>query len=817
MLKEKMFVAMRKGFILFLLQFVFVCGFGQVTLTGLVTNNRGESLPGASVALEGTYQGITTNQQGRYVFRNLKPGNFFLRVSFLGYQPVRQSIVVEEDMEINFSLVESVIMAEEVVVAATRLGNKAPGAVTNLSGEEVARQNSGQDIPYQLSLLPSIVASSEAGNGLGYTALRIRGTGPSRINVTVNGIPLNDSESQGVFWVNMPDFNSSVDNIQVQRGVGASTNGSAAFGGTINFQTQTLDQDPYAEVKSVAGSFNSFRNTIRVGTGLIDNKFSFDARYSKLKSDGFVDYAFSDHESFFLTGAYYREKSLFKVNVFSGDQHTGISWWGNPDPQSNRTYNPAGEYTDEMGNLRYYRDQTDNYKQTHYQMFYSLDLNEHLNANVALHYTKGSGYYEQYKEDQSFGDYGLSNVVVGSETIDQTDLIRRKWLKNDFYGVVYSLNYRKNRINASFGGGWNKYDGDHFGNIIWARHMGAVEKDYQWYLNNGKKTDYNAYAKVNYELAAKLNVYGDLQVRHIDYKMAGVDDDLYDLIQNHTYDFWNPKVGWFYTLSDRQNTYFSFGIGHREPTRSNFKNAKLNPGAMPKAESLFDYELGYNFHSVKSTFGVNLYYMYYRDQLVATGTKNNVGDDIMTNVDKSYRAGVELVGGLKLLKGLKWDGNITLSRNRIHNFVESSTYYAQWNDAIEWFNVEEVKSKSLGSTHISYSPEVVASSLFSWNSKSGLGVSLSSKYVGRQYFDNTSSKDRMLDPYFVNNLKMNYSVKPAWVKRANIFVQVNNLFNVEYENNAYGGNWYEDNEEKTWAYFFPQAGINFLAGVEFHF
>lgn len=817
MFNEKMCLSIRKGLMLFLLQFVFVWGYGQVKLTGTVTNDRGESLPGASVILEGTYQGVTTNQQGMYVFSNLKAGNYNLRVSFLGYQTIRKSVELKSEKEVNFKLTESAIMAEEVIVAATRVGAKSPVAVTNLSSDDVAGQNTGQDIPYQLSLMPSLVESSEAGAGIGNSSLRIRGTGSNRINVTVNGIPLNDSESQNVFWVNMPDFSSSVDNIQIQRGVGTSTNGSAAFGGTINFQTQTLAKDSYAQINSVAGSYNSFRNTIRVGTGLIDNKFSFDARYSRLKSDGYVDRTFSDHESFFVTGAYYRENSLLRLNVFSGDQHTGISWWGNPDAKSNRTYNPAGEYEDEFGNTKYYKDQTDNYKQTHYQLFYSLELNEYLNANAALHYTKGKGYYEQYKEDKKFKDYALPNVVIGDQEIERTDLIRRKWLKNDFYGFVYSLNYRKNRVDASFGGGWNQYDGDHFGNIIWARYMGKVEKGYQWYLNNGKKTDYNLYAKVNYELTPKLNVYGDIQYRHINYKMDGIDDDLNALVQNHKYDFWNPKVGCFYTLNDHQNIYFSFGMGHREPTRTNFKNAKLKPQSMPQAESLYDYELGYNFTAPKATLGVNLYYMYYRDQLVPTGKKNNVGDDIMTNVDRSYRAGVELVWGIELLKGLKWDANLTLSSNRIKSFVETSSYSSQWNEAIEWYDVTEEKSKSLGNTHISYSPEVIASSLLQWSPAKGLDINLISKYVGDQYFDNTSSKDRMIDAYFVNNFKMNYSFNPSWIKRVGLFVQVNNLFNVEYANNAYGGNWYEENVEKSWAYTFPQAGINFLAGVELSF
>ncbi|PIF02641.1 MAG: TonB-dependent receptor, partial [Draconibacterium sp.] len=349
--------------------------------------------------------------------------------------------------------------------------------------------------------------------------------------------PLNDAESQGVYWVNMPDFGSSVDNVQIQRGVGTSTNGAAAFGATINFQTETLNKDAYAEVNSVGGSFNTFRNTFKVGTGLINGKFSFDARYSKLKSDGFVDRAFSDHESFFMTGSYYTEKSILKVNILSGTQKTGISWWGNDFYDSeDRAYNPAGKYEDENGNTKFYKNQTDNYKQTHYQLFYSRELNPYVNFNTAFHYTKGRGYYEQYKEGKKYKSYGLPNVIIGNDTIKRTDLIRQKKMSNDFYGFTASVKYHKDKINATIGGAWNKYDGDHFGEVKWAKN-GGFPHDYQWYFNNGKKTDYNVFAKMNLELSEKINVFGDMQYRHISYNTKGYDDDLLPFVQNHKFDF----------------------------------------------------------------------------------------------------------------------------------------------------------------------------------------------------------------------------------------------------------------------------------------
>ncbi len=786
--------------------------YSQNVVRGKVTDEDGNDLIGASIVVKQSYLGTVTSIEGTYQFSNLKSDNYVFEVSYIGYESVQKTISITGSTTVNFTLKPSNVFTDEILVSATRAGNKAPVAVTNLSKEDVSKQNTGQDIPYQLSLSPSLVESSEAGNGIGYSALRIRGTDASRINVTVNGIPLNDSESQGVFWVNMPDLSSSVDNIQIQRGVGTSTNGAAAFGATINFQTQTVNAKPYAEIQSVGGSFNTFRNTYKAGTGLINNKFSFDARYSKLKSDGFVDRAFTDQESFFVSGTYYTKKGMFKANVINGEEQTGISWWGNPgivveDPldKLSRTYNPAGEYYDEDGNVHYYKNQTDNYKQTHYQLFYSHELSKSLNMNGALHYTQGHGYYEQYKDDDSYSDYGVANPIYNGVQISETDLTRQKWLENDFYGFTYSLNYKKNRVDASLGGAWNKYKGDHFGKILWAQY-GGIDNGYQWYFNASEKTDFNVYAKINFDISEKLSVYGDVQYRYIDYNMNGTDDDLEDLIQDHQFNFINPKFGIYYALNPNQNIYASFGLAHREPTRANYKDAKLDPTSFPVDESLFDYELGYEFKSAKATFAANIYYMYYRDQLVPTGEKNSVGYDIMTNVDESYRAGLELIWGVQICSKLTWDANLTLSRNKIMDFIEYSTYYdVQWN--------EEYKGKKLGDTDISYSPEVIGSSLFTYHPFAGFEVSFISKYVGDQYFDNTSSADRMIKAYHLHNLRFNYNLHPSWMKEIGFHLQVNNIFDAEYENNAYGGNWYEQGDEKTWRYDYPQAGTNFLGGV----
>ncbi|MCL3780246.1 TonB-dependent receptor [Prolixibacteraceae bacterium JC049] len=780
----------------------------QLNLTGKVTDKSGEALAGASVVVDGTYLGVSTQADGSYLFRNLKPGNYRLKVSFIGFETIYRDVKLVENQKMNFELISSAVFTDEVIVAATRVGSTTPVAVTNLSKEKLTANATGQDIPYLLSLTPSMVNSSETGTGIGYTALRVRGTDPTRINVTIDGVPLNDAESQGVFWVNMPDFANSVDNVQIQRGVGTSTNGGAAFGATINFQTESFQKKSYAEVSSNIGSFNTFKNSVKVGSGLIDGRFSVNARYSKLKSDGFVDRGFVDHQSLFVSGAYYTENSLIKANIIHGDQHTGITWWGNDDVEGNgRKYNPAGKYTDENGKEQFYDNQTDNYKQTHYTLHYSTKLSEWMNLNTSVHYTKGKGYYEQYKEDQKLKKYGLPNVTIGDEEIAKSDLIRQKWLGNDFYGMVFGINYNRAKVNATFGGGWNYYDGDHYGKIIWMRNAGKTEKDHQWYLNNGKKKDFNIYAKTNYQFSKKVTGYVDLQLRQINYDITGLDDDRVDMTMKHNFTFLNPKAGLYFNINDKNSAYASLAIAHREPTRANFKEAKGDPASTPKAEQLFDYELGYEFKGNKSTFGANVYYMYYRDQLVATGEKSNVGYDIMTNVDKSYRLGIELFGGVKLTDWLKWDANITLSKNKILDYVDN-TPGAGGNG---------IDHKELGDTDISYSPGIIGNSIISITPVNSFNIKFISKHVGKQYFDNTSSDDRKIDAYFVNHLRFDYILKGKLFEQVYLFAQINNVFNNKYSNNATGGHWYEDGVDKTWSAYFPQAGVNFMSGITLTF
>lgn len=810
--------------------------FAQETIKGIVKNENGELLIGANVIIKETQKGTATNSNGEFSFSRINSGDYTFIISYLGFETLERKLTVPVSEELVVILKRSSIWSDEVIVSATRAGEKTPMAYSNISKEEIKKNNTGNDIPYILSMTPSLVETSEAGIGIGYTSMRIRGIDPTRINVTINGIPLNDAESHGVYWVNLPDIAASVQDIQIQRGVGSSTNGSGAFGASINLRTNNINYDPYTEINSTFGSFNTFKNSVQIGTGLIKDKFSFDGRFSNVQSDGYVDYSGSKHESFFLSGTYYKNKTLIKANIFRGKEKTGISWWGIPEEslETNRTYNPAGEYVDFNGNTKYYEDQTDNYTQTHYQLIISNELSKSLNFNLALHYTKGEGYYEQYKESDEFSDYNLPNVLLGDSiltigsrtlvfpdsTITNSDIIRRKWMDNDFYGVTYSLNYNKKNIDAIIGGAWNKYDGDHFGTILWSEFGNNLEKDYEWYTNNGTKTDFNIFGKINYTVFSKLHVYGDLQYRNVRYKMIGIDDDFKNLEQSHNYDFFNPKAGLFFDINSQFDSYFSVAVANREPTRSDFKNAIGDDKATPKHETLYDFELGGNYKSKNLILTANLYYMMYENQLVNTGKKSSVGYDIQDNVDDSYRTGIELMSNLKINDFLSWQVNLTLSSNKINNFIEYSDYSAS-----DWTYLGNLP-RNLGKTDISYSPEIIGSNILSVKPIKQLEIGIISKYVGKQYFDNTSDENRMLDPYFVNNLKINFSPRVSFAKNLGIFLKVNNILNTKYVSNAYGGNWYENAisssdylnaNEGSWAAYYPQAGINILGGISLKF
>jgi iron complex outermembrane receptor protein len=782
-------------------------------IRGRITDSSGNSLTGAGITINNTFFGVHSDRKGDYSFDGLKDGPYALRFSFVGYKTQIHEVMLKGETVLNIILEEEPFSPGEVIVNGVRAGNHAPLAYTTLDSTLISKQNSGQDIPFLLSLTPSLVETSEAGTGIGYTNLRIRGTDASRINVTIDGIPLNDPESQQVFWVDLPDIASSLDNIQVQRGVGTSSNGSGAFGATVSMQTKNPENEPLAQISSSLGSFNTRKIMISAGTGFLAERFAFLARYSDLRSDGYIERTGSEHRSAYFSGILRSGKSFLKANVILGEEHTGIGWWGVPKEMLdvNRRYNPAGEYTDESGVTRYYDNESDNYIQNHFQLIYSLKLSKYLNLSSAFHYTKGKGYYEEYKDDIAFSDYNLPDIIMGNTTISKTDLIRRKWMSNNFYGLLYSLKYAKNKLEVTTGGGANYYSGDHFGRIIWMQYAGGIEKDHQWYFNNGTKSEINLFGKAGFLMSDKISFYGDLQYRYIHYRMSGNDDDLKDLRQSHAYNFFNPKGGIFYSVNPNQDAYLSFAIAHREPTRADFKEATGDAEATPGPETLYDTEIGYKLRGKELSAGINLYGMFYKDQLVPTGELSNVGYPITTNVGKSHRLGIEINAGLKPLNFFRWDLNLTLSRNKIPDFIE---YYTDY-DTLTW--TSSYKNKKLGTVDIAYSPSTSGNSDMAFMIFKNTEVHFISKYVGNQYFDNTMNSGRMLDPYFVSNLRIDFNPVIPKIKNAEFQLLINNIFNSMYESNAYGGNWYEAGIEKSWSYFFPQAGINWMIKASFTF
>ncbi len=811
---------MKRNSLLLFLSLLMCCGaMAQTIVSGKITDLTGKVLPGANIVCDELKSGTVSDANGNYRLEVVGQGVNSIRVTFIGYKPAMRQIQTRKNVVVDFHLEEEHLVTGEVIVSAIRASAKTPVAYTNITKADIQARQVGDDIPYLLSLSPSAVTTSEAGLGLGNTALRIRGTDPSRINITANGIPINDPESQSVFWVNMPDFSSSVEEIQIQRGVGTSTNGAAAFGATINMSTSNYKANPSATISSTAGSYGTFVNSAQVSSGLINNRFAFDARYSDLQSDGYVRRAFSDHHSLFLSGIMMGDHNLLKATIIHGKQQTGISWNGatREEMDADHRYNSAGRYTDENGTVRFYDNETDNYTQNHYQLAYSHILNNHFDISTTLHYTYGEGFYENYKEDRKFSKYGWDKVVVGNQTIDRTDAIQQKWMENHFYGITLAGNYHLHNLNLSVGGGWNHYDGDHFGEVIWMRHMGSHEKGDRWYFNNGDKKDFNIFAKSNWQPVEKLNVMVDLQYRTIDYGITGEDDDNIMMDIHHSYNFFNPKAGLYFDLNNKNQIYASFGISNREPTRTNFKDAKGDDNATPQAERLYDWEAGYRFQSNRFSANVNLFYMSYKDQLIPTGEKSDTGSDIMTNVEKSYRAGAELMAGVKITSRLAWDANLTLSANKIKNFIFQGALL----DA-NWEETGRTVSYDLGTTDIAFSPNVVGSSIISFTPVPQFKIAFISKYVGEQYFDNTSSADRQLDAYFINNLQLDYHLFPQKMQRISFQLLINNLFDLKYENNAYGGASFFENGankpiEETWAYYYPQAGTNVMGKITLSF
>jgi iron complex outermembrane receptor protein len=763
---------------------------------GKVTDIKGMPLAGASITVENTILGVNSDQNGNYSLQIFREGKYAIHFSFIGYESEIGNVSLKTDTVMNVILTSKSFMTEEVLVTSTRAGENTPMAYATVTKDEISKANIAQDVPYLLGYTPSLVVSSDAGTGVGYTYINIRGTDVNRINVTIDGIPVNDAESHGVWWVDMPDLASSADNIQVQRGVGTSTNGAGAFGATINFQTSDLRKEPYAEVNSSYGSFNTSKNTVNFGTGLINKKFAVDGRFSKIWSDGYIDRAFSDLKSFYISGTLYGETSILKLIIFSGVEHTYQAWNGVPKDslKTHRTYNA---YT--------YKNETDNYWQDNYQLHYSKIISGDFSVNAAIHYTRGKGYYENLVPNTNYSSFNLPNAIINSDTISTSDFITQRWLRNDFYGFTYSLNYTKSKVNAVIGGGWNQYIGNHFGDIIWAKIVTFDGESFRWYQGTGNKKDFNTFLKLNYSFSEKLNLYGDIQFRKINYLIGGFDENLKDVTQNHRYNFFNPKAGFTYNFNKNQKLYASFGVSQREPVRSDFTDA--DPGKTPVPEKLFDYETAYEYHSSGIMFKVNLYYMNYKDQLILTGRINNVGSAIYTNVPKSYRQGIEFETGLQVFKNLNWNANITISRNIIPVFID---YTDNWDTSIQ--DQATLKNKT-----ISFSPSVIAASVLDYYPFTGFHVMLNSKYVGKQYIDNTQNNDRMLNAYFLQNISFLYTIKSKLFKELTCQFAVNNLFDAKYETNAWVYKYDQGGSTHIQDGYFPQAGINYMfkVGIKF--
>ncbi len=700
---------------------------------------------------------------------------------------------------------------EEVNVNALRANKKTPVAYTNINKLEIEENNLGQDLPYIISLTPSLVTTSDAGAGIGYTSFRIRGSDPTRINVTINGIPLNDSESQGVWWVNMPDFSSSIENIQIQRGVGTSTNGSSAFGASINLKTDKFKAKPYVLTNNTVGSFSTMKNNIEFGSGLINNKFAFDARLSKIKSEGYIDRATSDLQSLYLQAGYFNNNSVLKGIIFTGKERTYQAWNGVPLNylDTNRTYNI---YT--------YENEVDNYQQTHYQLHYNKQISDKTNINLSTHYTHGEGYYEQEKMDEQFLDYGLNNLIIGQDTITTTDLIRRKWLNNDFGGVVFSIHQKLNNLNLILGGGMNKYSGQHYGNIIWSKYASNGIYDYQYYWNKGEKYDRNLYAKVDYRLNSKTNIMIDLQQRRIMYLFEGYDEEGITTEQEVTLDFFNPKFGIFHNLNSTQAIYASFAVGNKEPNRNDY--VESTPTSRPIHETLYDTEIGYKHSGEKIYLGFNLYHMNYKNQLVLTGQINDVGAYTRKNIDESFRQGIEMETSYKFNDKIIFNGNITLSENKIEQFTE---YIDNW----DTWGQETVIHEN---TDLAFSPKIIWASKLDYQLNKSTAINFISKYVGEQFIDNTSSEDRKLNDYLVNHLQITYLWKNKIFRTSKIKFRINNILNNEYVSNAWVYRFISDqwdprdsdpyvNKDSERGYnmagYFPEATRNYLISLTLGF
>ena len=797
-------------------------GTSKYNLSGVISDESGESLPGAYIMIEEAFRGSFSDETGYFEINNLEEGSYTVLVSYTGYEWKEVQIELFSPIELDINLVRNNFLLDAVAISASRGDLRSPIAYSELHGEDLQKANDGQDMPFFLQMTPSAVVTSDAGAGVGYTGIRIRGSDPTRTNVTINGIPLNDSESQAVFWVDLPDFVSSVEDLQIQRGVGTSSNGAGAFGASINVQTKNPGNEAYGILRNSYGSFNTHLHSLRFGTGVIKDRWSVDGRASWIQSDGYIDRATADLKSFFGSIHHIGASNSFEVLVLHGEEVTYQAWGGVPvqyvDIDSLRTFNP---YT--------YEQEVDDYRQTHAQLLYDQMLNKQLLLKLALHYTKGKGFFEQFREDDDFNTYGIQPAVINGDTVSSGDVIRRRWLDNDFYGGLVQLNWRKSdQLEINTGGALHRYIGDHFGEVIWAEYAGNTDIRDRYYDDKADKDDYNVFVRTDYRPQPNLNVFLDLQYRGIAYDFTGNDSEGNELPSSVSHHFFNPKAGLTWFLSDHSDVYAYFGIANKEPGRDDYTESTSLSSPLP--EQLYDYEAGYRFSGNKARLAFNFYYMDYKNQLAATGELNDVGAITRTNIPSSYRAGLEVEANWHIAEGLTLSGNATYSQNKIKSFTE---YVDNWDTGFQEPDIHE-------NTDMAYSPSLISAALVAWkplktakkSDKHDLTLSLEGKFVGKQFIDNTSSDNRSLDAYAVANLRINHHWQLSQTTEMQFFLAIKNLLDAGYSANAWVYRFRspsynpvpddpyvaaDEGDFYNMIGLFPQAGIHFSGGVQLQF
>lgn len=819
---------MIKLFISTILMSLSFMAMGQHRLTVEVVNDENEPLEKASVSINRNRGfSLQTDNRGQALFEDLSDGRYRVHVSFVGYGTQDTLIRIDHNRDITIRLRPTHIRTEEVLVNATRAKSNASTTFKNLDKQTIERSNLGRDIPYLLDQTPSVIVGSDAGNGIGYTSMTIRGSDNARINVTLDGVPLNDAESMGSFFINLPDFASSVDNIQIQRGIGTSTNGAGAFGASLNIQTDALNEKAYAELNNSYGSYHSWKNTLKAGTGLINGLYAFNARLSRIASNGYIDRATSDLKSFYVDGGIYGQKQTLKATLFSGKEKTYQAWYGTPEPLLKGDRSVLTDYAtameiydgpeldrllkaDRTYNYYTYDNQTDNYTQTHARLHYNNYVTDIFNFSVALHYTRGAGYYEEYRPEDGFSKYGMEPVQIGDETIDHSDLIRRRWLDNHFYGATYAFNYTPtSRLKMTFGGAYNQYLGDHYGEVIWARFASDTELGDKYYFNDAQKNDFNIYGKLDYTIDKWL-LNADLQYRNLHYMINGDDDKIKNLDVRDDLHFFNPKVGVTYLINANSNAYLSYAFANKEPVRKDYVENPLNE--FPRPEKMQDIEAGYRYKASTVNIGANLYAMLYKDQLIPTGAINDVGGTIRQNVPDSYRAGLELDFGWQITSQLRWNVAASFNQNKINDFKEYVTVYDE-----DW-NVVELKEIVYPKTTIAMSASTILSNQFAYRPIDNLELSLRTKYVSRMFLDNTQSRQRSIDPFTVTDFGTRYSIAAFGLKNVDLLLHINNIFNAKYETSGYTwGSMDVAGNRSFYNFYAPQATTNYMLGLNIRF